>query len=100
MSGRENPGNIILSSRLCESQSRLVLTSHVLSAGIMVAKDANLRRFSGPKRDAYYRIIEFIMWLSFASAPRARYLTGSVAGLEPAARRRALPVYFNRGSLQ
>lgn len=55
VNGQENPVNIILSSRLYESQSYLMLTGHILSAGIIVANEAALGRLSVSQRLAVSR---------------------------------------------
>lgn len=50
--GQENPVNIVLSSRLYESQSHIMLTGHQLTMGILVMNDKAWRNLSPAQRAA------------------------------------------------
>ena len=53
--GQENPLNVILTSRLYESQSHLMLTGHILGAEMVVISDRSWRRLSPSDRRALWR---------------------------------------------
>lgn len=55
VNGQENPVNTILSSRLYESQKYLMLTTHILSAHIVVVNDEAWKRLSKTARDVLSR---------------------------------------------
>jgi tripartite ATP-independent transporter DctP family solute receptor len=50
--GQENPLDVILTSRLYESQSHLMLTGHILGAEMVVMSDRSWKRLSGSDRAA------------------------------------------------
>jgi len=53
--GQENPLDVILTSRLYESQSYLMLTGHILGAEMVVMSDRSWKRLSGSDRAALLR---------------------------------------------
>jgi tripartite ATP-independent transporter DctP family solute receptor len=55
VSGQENPVDIILDSKLYESQGYLMLTGHILAADIVVVNDGVWRKLSASQRDAVIR---------------------------------------------
>jgi tripartite ATP-independent transporter DctP family solute receptor len=55
VSGQENPVNIILSAKLYDYQSHLMLTSHIRSAGIVVINAASWQRVPAVYRPAIER---------------------------------------------
>lgn len=52
VAGQENPANVILSSKLYETQSHMMLTGHIMNAQLIVMNERVWQRLSQPQRDA------------------------------------------------
>ncbi|HEX2114143.1 MAG TPA: TRAP transporter substrate-binding protein [Alphaproteobacteria bacterium] len=52
VAGQENPVNVVLSSKLYEAQSHLMLTGHVMNAQIIVINERTWQRFTPEQREA------------------------------------------------
>jgi TRAP-type transport system periplasmic protein len=55
VNGQENPVDIVLDSKLYESQPYLILTAHQIAADTVLANEAVLRRLSSAQREAIAR---------------------------------------------
>ena len=52
VNGQENPANVVLSSKLYEAQSHMMLTSHIMNAQIIVINEKVWQSLSAGQRDA------------------------------------------------
>jgi tripartite ATP-independent transporter DctP family solute receptor len=52
VAGQENPVNVVLSSKLYETQSHLMLTGHIMNAQLIVINDKVWQRMTPAQRDA------------------------------------------------
>lgn len=52
VSGQENPVNVVLSSKLYESQSHLMLTGHIINAQVIVMNERVWKKLTDAQRDA------------------------------------------------
>lgn len=52
VNGQENPSNVILSSKLYETQSHMMLTGHIMNAQLIVINDRVWQRLTAAQRDA------------------------------------------------
>ena len=50
--GQENPVNVVLSSKLYETQSHLMQTGHIMNAQLIVINDKVWQKLTQPQRDA------------------------------------------------
>ena len=52
VNGQENPVNVVLSSKLYETQSHMMLTSHIMNAQVIVINEKTWQKFTPAQRDA------------------------------------------------
>lgn len=52
VNGQENPANVILSSKLYETQSHMMLTGHIMNAQLIVMNERTWQRLTPQQRDA------------------------------------------------
>jgi tripartite ATP-independent transporter DctP family solute receptor len=52
VAGQENPVNVVLSSKLYETQSYLMLTGHIMNAQLVVINERVWQKLTQPQRDA------------------------------------------------
>jgi TRAP-type transport system periplasmic protein len=51
VNGQENPVNVVLSSKLYESQSHMMLTSHIMNAQVIVINEGTWKKLTAAQRD-------------------------------------------------
>jgi tripartite ATP-independent transporter DctP family solute receptor len=52
VNGQENPANVILSSKLYETQSHMMLTGHIMNAQLIVMNERVWQKLTAPQREA------------------------------------------------
>jgi tripartite ATP-independent transporter DctP family solute receptor len=58
VAGQENPVNVVLSSKLYETQSHMMLTGHIMNAQVIVINEKAWQGLSQPQRDALTKAAE------------------------------------------